>query len=243
MSEEMKEMTAEAEAPETAVQAAADPAEEQEIEAGVKIQEEEQAFSASDADKVKAAAIDEMEKASQKALDAMREEDNTESDEIVTEAQEKVSTIFDDLRSWMNENTNPENIKSQMETVSREVAALLEETRKKVLDVAESDQFKQTVEAGKQFITGTGAMIADGLKYGYGKLMEVPELKKAADSFDENMNNFRKSGVAQEIISNAEKGVGDFNKALFGALNKFFAAPEEEKKTPAVPADDADDKK
>lgn len=47
-----------------------------------------------------------------------------------------------------------------------------------MIETAESEQFKDTMQAGKDFVSGTAGMIGDGFKYGYDKLMEVPEFKK-----------------------------------------------------------------
>ncbi len=180
-----------------------------------------------EAAKVKAAAIDEMEKASQKALDAMRENDNAENSEIVDEAEEKLDTIFDDFRKWIDENTNPDKVKENLDKLKNDTANLLNTTREKVIETAESEQFKDTMKAGKDFVTGTAGMIGDGFKYGYEKLMEIPEFKQVASKVDEGIDKLRHSESLRNLASAAEKGAADFNNAIFKGINSFFSTSSE----------------
>ena len=43
---------------------------------------------------------------------------------------------------------------------------ILSSTKDKVVEVSESEQFKQTVSAGKEFLQGTAGLVVDGFKYG-----------------------------------------------------------------------------
>lgn len=190
-----------------------------------------------EAEKVKAAAIDEMEKASQKALDAMREADNTENAEIVDEAEKKLDTIFDDFRTWVETNTQPEKVKENLDKLKDDTASLLNNTREKVIETANSEQFKQTMQSGKDFVTGTATIIGDGFKYGYDKLMEVPEFRKAAGHVDEGINRLRQNETLKTIADKAEEGINNLNKALFEGIHSFFDHAEAPK-TEAKGADD-----
>lgn len=190
------------------------------------------------AEEIKEAAIDEMEKASQKALDAMREAGNDKNEEVVNEAEQKLDDIYKDFRTWMKENTQPEKIKEEMNHVADQTKKILNDTKKTVVDVANSQQFKDTMAAGKDFITGTGTMIGDGLKYGYDKMMEVPELKKVSDKVSEGVDKLRDSEALKDFVNNAEKGLNDMNNAIFASLHSFFEGSKKE--APAKPADNED---
>lgn len=180
-------------------------------------------------DDARAAAIDEMEKASQKALDAMRENGNEQNEEVIDEASKKLETIFDDLRRWMQQNTNPERMKAEFKAVGESVSEVLEKTRQAVITVSESDQFKKTMESGKEFIIGTGAMIADGLQYGYSKLMEIPEFKKASDFVDRQIDSLRHSEVLKTFVDRSAEGISQFNNAIFDGLKSFFSPADDHK--------------
>lgn len=208
------------------------------VQADINAANEDAAKAVSDAQeeaRVKAAAIDEMEKASQKALDAMRENDNQENSEIVNEAEKKLDVIFDEFRKWFETNTQPDKVKENLEQLKNDTANLLNNTREKVIETAESEQFKDTMHAGKDFVSGTAGMIGDGFKYGYDKLMEVPEFKKVADKFDEGIDKLRHSEGLKNLATAAEKSAAEFNNALFKGINNFFASHSEEDELPATP--------
>lgn len=199
----------------------------------------------SKAEEAKQAAIDEMEKASQKALEAMREQNNSANEQVVDEAQKKLDDIFVEFRAWMETNSQPDQVKANLKDLGEKVNSLLEKTRARVIDVAQSEQFKSTMESGKDFLVGTGAMIADGLKYGYDKLMEIPELKKAAGYVDKKVDKLRQSDVLKSVVEHSEQGINEFNNALFQGLKSFFspkeepAKPEEAAPAPQAASDEA----
>lgn len=142
---------------------------------------------------LRATVIDEMEKASQKALDAMRENGNDKNEEVVDEAKDQLEELFAQFKTWLEQNTQPEQLKKEAKEVSDKVSALLEKTRQSVIEVSNNEQFKKTMESGREFLVGTGAMIADGLQFGYDKLKEIPQFKAATEFVDEHIEELRKS--------------------------------------------------
>jgi hypothetical protein len=194
----------------------------------------------------RSAAVDEMEKAAQKALESMREQDNDRSDEVVDEAEEKLDNLFDDFRNWLKTNTEPEHVKEEFGKFTAETAKILNATKEKAAEVANSEQFKKTMESGKDFITGTGTMIGDGLKYGYSKLMDIPEFKKAADKVETGVDDLRKNEKLKDFVEGTEKGISRFNESVFAGIKSFFKEAEpakteekpEEEKAPEAPAEE-----
>ena len=183
-----------------------------------------------DAD-ARAAAIDEMEKASQKALDAMREAGNAKNDEVIDEAEKKLNDIFTQFKEWMQTNSHPERVKAEMKQVSDSVTNLLNKTRDGVIEVSQSEQFKQTMESGKDFVIGTGAMIADGLQHGYDKLLEIPEFKKAANFVEEKVDDLRRSETLKTLIDRSQEGINQLNNTIFSGLKAFFSPAKDTKPT------------
>lgn len=204
---------------------------------------ETEAASAANDEAARKAAIDEMEKASQKALDAMREAGNERNEEVVDNAEKKLEDIFDQLKAWMQTNTQPERVKAEMKTAIEKVNETLEKTRQGVIEVAESDQFKKTMEAGKDFVIGTGTMIADGLQYGYDKLLEIPEFKKAADFVGSKVDDLRHSEALKSFVDRSEEGLSQLNASIFNGLKSFFTPQDSEKKEdlPDLPEDNDQD--
>ncbi len=183
-----------------------------------------------DAD-ARAAAIDEMEKASQKALEAMREAGNAKNDEVIDDAEKKLNDIFTQFKEWMQTNSHPDRVKAEMKQVSDSVTNLLNKTRDGVIEVSQSEQFKQTMESGKDFVIGTGAMIADGLQHGYDKLLEIPEFKKAANFVEEKVDDLRRSETLKTLIDRSQEGINQLNNTIFSGLKAFFSPAKDTKST------------
>lgn len=184
----------------------------------------------SDADKDEA--VEQMKKASKDTLEGMREEGNEKSDEIVDEAEQKIDQMYDDFRAWLKTNTSPEKVKADVEKLKQDTASLIEKTREKVSEVANSPTFKETMKAGGDFIKGAGSMIGEGFQYGYDKLMGIPEVKKVAEKVDEGVDKLRQSKFLKDAVSGAEKGLSEFNQAVFKGLNDFFDKGEAKKEAP-----------
>lgn len=188
---------------------------------------------------IRATVIDEMEKASQKALDAMRENGNEKNDEVVDEAQDQLNELFAEFKSWLEHNAQPEQLKKEMKVMGDKVTALLEKTRQSVIDVSNNEQFKKTMESGREFLLGTGAMIADGLQFGYEKLKEIPQFKAATDFVDDRIEELRKSEKLKNLVDKSEENLNKVNHALFSGLKSFFNTTEdtksEEEKLPELP--------
>lgn len=175
---------------------------------------------------LRATVIDEMEKASQKALDAMRENGNDKNEEVVDEAKDQLEELFAQFKTWLEQNTQPEQLKKEAKEVSDKVSALLEKTRQSVIEVSNNEQFKKTMESGREFLVGTGAMIADGLQFGYEKLKEIPQFKAATEFVDEHIEELRKSEKLKNIVDKSEEGFNHVSNAIFSGIKSFFKTDE-----------------
>lgn len=175
---------------------------------------------------LRATVIDEMEKASQKALDAMRENGNDKNEEVVDDAKDQLEELFAQFKTWLEQNTQPEQLKKEAKEVSDKVSALLEKTRQSVIEVSNNEQFKKTMESGREFLVGTGAMIADGLQFGYEKLKEIPQFKAATEFVDEHIEELRKSEKLKNIVDKSEEGFNHVSNAIFNGIKSFFKTDE-----------------
>lgn len=177
-------------------------------------------------------AVEEMEKASNDSLQSMKEEGNAKNEKVLDEAKQKLDTMYANFKAWLKENTQPEKVKAEAEKVKEETTKLLNETRQKVIEVSNNKTFKETMAAGGKFLSGTGEMISEGFKYGYDKLMGVPEIKKVADKVDEGVDKLRQSKLLKEGAEAFEKGVSELNNAIFSGLKNFFDDDKSEKEAP-----------
>lgn len=199
--------------------------EKEELLEAPKAEETDASQDAPETDSAKAAAIDEMEKATQKALDAMREQGNPENEEVVDEAEDHLKKIFDDFSAWLKDNTQPDRIKAEMKVVADSVGEVLDKTREKVIEVSQNEQFRSTMESGKDFVLGTAGLVGDGLKYGYDKLMEVPEFKKISDAISAKVDDLRHSEKLRSAVEQGGENISSFNSSLFKSILSFFDEP------------------
>lgn len=174
------------------------------------------------AEEVKTAAIDEMEEASRKALDAMREDKNVKNEDVVDEAQEDLNKAFNNFRKAVTEEMDPDKVKEDMKNFRDKVAQILNATKEKVVEVSNSEDFKKTVSAGHDFLAGTANLIGEGLKYGYDNLKKVPGFDQVTDAVDKGFDKLRSSEILKGAVNGAEKGLNDFNSFVFKNLNNFF---------------------
>ena len=110
--------------------------------------------------------IDDLEKESMLELEVMHESENTDNERIIEDAKSKIEKLFDDLRDLLKDASDPEKVKEALSQAKDDAKDILSSTKDKVVEVSESEQFKQTVSAGKEFLQGTAGLVVDGFKYG-----------------------------------------------------------------------------
>ena len=186
----------------------------------------------------KADAVDAMEQATKESLDSMKkDEPNSKVNQVVDEAENKLESMYADFRKWLSENANPEAIKEKTEELRKGTVKILNETKEEVGKVTSSPEFKETVAAGGKFFGGIGSMISEGFKYGYDKLMAIPEVKEAADKVDEGVDKLRENKFLKQSSETIAKGVEDLSSSVSNGLKSFFSA-DEKKPAEAPKADD-----
>lgn len=170
--------------------------------------------------------VDEMEKESMYELQSLREANNEANDDAVNDAEQALKKIFEDMRRWIRENGDPEVVKERLEKGRQDIAKVLTETRDSVIALANSEQFKNTVEAGKEFVVGTGSMIADGVKYGADQLMKNPTINRVVTDVDSKLDSLRENENLKEVVNSAEDAMDKLNAAIFNGIRSFFSKPQ-----------------
>lgn len=124
--------------------------------------------------------IDETEKQSLNELATLKEADNEANEKIIDDAQADIRKIFADLKLWIRQNSDPEAIRANLENAKEQTIEVLSNARAKAIEVSESPEFRQTLEAGKDFLKGTGMLIGEGFKELKGALCQNPSIKKCS---------------------------------------------------------------
>ncbi|WP_304748511.1 hypothetical protein [Dubosiella newyorkensis] len=203
------------------------------VEAGGSRENDEKELYQTEAENVEAGDIDQIitdtEEKSLYELTTLKEANNAENDKIINDAQAQIRKIFSDLRDWLKQNSEPETIKQNLENAKEQTMRVLENARNKVIEVSNSDEFKNTVEAGKDFLKGTGGLIAQGFKDLKDELEKNPTMKKIFDNTDEQIEKLRTNENLKGAVDKVHEVGTKIGDAIFDSINSFFKPHEETK--------------
>ena len=160
-------------------------------------------------------------------MDSFRKEDNEENEKVVDEGKKQIKDVFDDLRQILKENSDPEKIKENLTNAKDNVLNIVDTTRKKAVEVSNSDNFKQTIDASKDLIEGATGLIVDGFKTTTDILMSNDKIADLVDKADKRLDIVRESEGLKKGVDAAEELTDKFNKAVFGGIQKFFDKKDE----------------
>ena len=166
--------------------------------------------------------VEELKEEALTELSTLEEENNTENERIISDAKEKIKAIFDDLQIWIKNNTEPEKVKEGLNKAKDESIRILKTTKDKAIEISSSEQFKNTMSAGKDFLVGAGSLIGDGLKAGADVLMRNENIKNIVDTADQKLDVLRESENLKNAVDVAEDVTQKVNDAVFSGIRKFF---------------------
>ena len=166
--------------------------------------------------------VDSLEEKSLIELSEMTEEDNIKNEKFIYDAQVEIKRIFTDLRRWIVRNSDPEAVKENLEKAKEDTIEVLNKTREKAIDVSESEQFKKTMEAGKEFLVGTGTLIVEGFNVCKEALMKNDMVKEFVDKADSKLDVLRDNKNLQDAATKTFEATEKLNKAIFDGVKNFF---------------------
>ena len=166
--------------------------------------------------------VQELENEAMNQLETLKEDNNKENEEVIKDAKEKIKAIFEDLQEWIKENTEPEKVKEGLNKAKDETVKVLKATKEKALEISNSEQFKNTVSAGKDFLIGAGVLIGDGIKAGADALMKNDNIKNFVNTADEKLDVLRESEGLKNAVDSAEQITQKVGDAVFSGIRKFL---------------------
>ena len=155
-------------------------------------------------------------------LTVLQTTDDASQEEVVDDAKKKIEEIFNDLQDWLKDNMDPEAVKAALEKARQDSKDVLNRTKDRLVEIGNSEQFQSTMEAGKEFIQGTGEMIIDGVKAGTDALMRNDTIKKIVDHADSKLDVLRESEGLKKTVEAAEEVTEKVNKAVFDGIKSFL---------------------
>ena len=109
------------------------------------------------------AEVENIQKDVQTQLATFEEADNEENKRLLADAREKLQKLIADTSQWLKENTDREKIAENMTRLRDECIQLLTITKEKAIEVSKNEEFRATLHSGKEFIIGSGRLIASGV--------------------------------------------------------------------------------
>lgn len=166
--------------------------------------------------------VQELEDEAMNQLETLKEENNKENDEVIQDAKEKIKAIFEDLQTWIKENTEPERVKEGLNKAKEDTLKVLKATKEKAIEISNSEQFKNTISAGKDFLLGAGTLIGDGLKAGADALMKNDNIRNFVNTADEKLDVLRVSEGLKNAVDSAEQISLKVGDTVFNGIRKFL---------------------
>ena len=162
------------------------------------------------------AEVENIQKDVQTQLATFEEADNEENKRLLADAREKLQKLIADTSQWLKENTD------------REIQ-LLTITKEKAIEVSKNEEFRATLHSGKEFIIGSGRLIASGVRAGADKLMENEKFASFVSKVNDKVEDIREDERVQEGAQRLRKGTMKLADRAYGGLKHFLNKDDEDK--------------
>lgn len=156
----------------------------------------------------------------------MSEEKQTQPIQIVSELDKQYRTEVDqdekDLHSWAEKEFSSEHIKAEEEKIETDFRESFDQVKKDFNEFTQSELFKETAEAGKEFFGNLGSMICEGWKYGFSRLVQVEPFTTLDQLAKQEIKSLKSNSQLKDFVFEAEEKLEAFNQDLFSKLDDFF---------------------
>lgn len=175
------------------------------------------------------AEVENIQKDVQTQLATFEEADNEENKRLLADAREKLQKLIADTSQWLKENTDREKIAENMTRLRDECIQLLTITKEKAIEVSKNEEFRATLHSGKEFIIGSGRLIASGVRAGADKLMENEKFASFVNKVNDKVEVIREDERVQEGAQRLRKGTMKLADRAYGGLKHFLNKDDEDK--------------
>ncbi len=166
--------------------------------------------------------VDELEAEALRELDEMREDsDDQQAEKEVENAKEKIKSVLEDFRSWINNNANADNVRARKDKVKEDIENIINTTKEKISEIGENEKVRSTLNAGKDFIDGAVGLVSDGIKAGSDILMKNDNVRDLVDKGSEQIEKIRESDTFKKSVDVAEDAISKMNEFINTGINKI----------------------
>lgn len=166
--------------------------------------------------------VDDLEAEALRELDEMREDsDDQQAEKEVENAKEKIKSVLEDFRSWINNNANADNVRARKDKVKEDIENIINTTKEKISEIGENEKVRSTLNAGKDFIDGAVGLVSDGIKAGSDILMKNDNVRDLVDKGSEQIEKIRESDTFKKSVDVAEDAISKMNEFINTGINKI----------------------
>lgn len=165
----------------------------------------------------------------QTQLTALEEENNEDNQRLIADAREKLEKLIRDALQWVKVNTEQEKLAENLTNLRKECVQLLTITKEKAIELSKNDDFRSTLQSGKEFIVGSGRLIASGVRSGADKLMEHEKFAAFVNKVNDKVEDIKEDERVQEGTQRLRAGTMKLADRAYGGLKRFLNKDDENK--------------
>ncbi|WP_075876332.1 hypothetical protein [Merdibacter massiliensis] len=165
----------------------------------------------------------------QQQLTELEEKGNEESHRMIEEAREKLAKLIADSSKWLKENTERDKLLSNLTHLRDECMQLLGQTKEKAIALSKNEDFQATLQSGKDFIVGSGRLIASGMRAGADKLMENDKIATFVNKVNDKVEDLKEDERVQEGTQRLREGTMKIADRAYDGIKRFLNKDDEEK--------------
>lgn len=164
----------------------------------------------------------------QHELEELRENGNEENRRLIEEAREKMSKMFSDTAKWLKENTEREKLSENLSRFRSECIQLLGQTKEKAIEISQNEDFQNTLRSGKEFIIGSGHLIASGVRAGADKLMENEKISLFVNRVNDRVEVIKEDERFQDGAQRLREGTMKVADRAYDGIKRILNKENDE---------------
>ena len=173
--------------------------------------------------------VQEIKIAAEEQLQAFEENSNEANRRLVQDARQKLGKMVAETSKWLKENTDRDKVTENIEKLRCDVMQLLNITKEKAIEISQNDEFRSTLRNGKEFLLGSGRLIAGGMRAGADKLMENEKIASIVNRVSDKVEDIKEDERVQEGAQRLKDGTMNLADRAYDGLKHLLEKDDTDK--------------
>lgn len=163
--------------------------------------------------------VDELEKQAKFTIIQMDDEqDDTRRAKILDDAKTEMTRLYEEFRSWLEENLYSEDINDRFEHLKLETARLLKRTKRALLEFNQ----REDVIKSKAKMVQAGGVIRHCFDEGIQEIMSYEYVAKAVDNVSTALDNVRHDERVRQGVKSVKRGTLQIAQSAFDGIKRVL---------------------